>query len=131
MDSQCVPTGVITPVKNTPLDFTNFSSFADKGRLEGAILMGGKPGLDHCFVNDRKGGANAQDFVEVATLRHEDSGREMKVWTTQASTVVYTANHLPTDGSDGDHRKHAAVCLETMQMSDAVNNIGQQGWPSA
>ena len=105
MDAGSIPTGEIRAVQGTPFDFTGeFSAFGDRDRLTGAIDAGGKPGIDHAFVNDREGGVNAQNFIEVAALRHEGSGREMKIWTTQAATVCYTANYLAEDDSDGIHR---------------------------
>ena len=55
----------------------------------------------------------------------------MSIWTTQPAAVVYTANYLPTDGSDGIHQQHAAICLETCMLPNAVNMIGTAGWPSS
>mmetsp|Transcript_21680 Transcript_21680/g.29062 ORF Transcript_21680/g.29062 Transcript_21680/m.29062 type:complete len:80 (-) Transcript_21680:15-254(-) len=55
----------------------------------------------------------------------------MSVSTTQPAAVIYTANYLPEDGSDGKHRQHAAICLETCMLPNAVNMLGTQGWPSS
>ena len=125
MDAESMPTGEILPVQGTPYDFTGeFSTFGDRDRLTGAIMGGDKPGIDHAFIIDREGDVNAQNLVEACTLRHDGSGREMKIWTTQAALVCYTGNYLPEDGSDGNHRQHATVCLETQQFNDAINRIG-------
>lgn len=61
------------------------------------------PGIDHGFLVDRPDGIDSNKFSEVGTLRHESSGREMSIWTTQPAAVIYTANYLPSDGSDGIH----------------------------
>ena len=61
---------------------------------------------------------------ESVTLAHEASGRQMSVWSTQPAAVIYTANYLPEDGSDGIHKQHAAICIETCMLPNAVNMIG-------
>ena len=83
MDAESMPTGEILAVEGTPYDFTGeFSAIGDRDRLTGAIMGGDKPGIDHAFVIDREGGVNTQNMVEACTLRHDGSGREMKIWTT-------------------------------------------------
>ena len=120
-----IPSGEIQPVSGTPFDFdTALARVGDCERLAGAIDGGGMPGVDHAFLVDRDGGISSTGFVEAATLQHEGSGRQMRVWTTQPAAVVYTANYLPTDGSDGIHRQHAAICLETCMLPNAVNMLG-------
>ena len=63
----------------------------------------------------------------AATLRCGTT--QMEVQTTQPAVVCYTGNFLPA-GQDSKHRQHAAVCLETCMLPDAVNqkNTGN-GWP--
>ena len=55
----------------------------------------------------------------------------MKIFTTQPSVVVYTANGLKEPGLDGIHQRHSTICLETCMLPNAINMIGQEGWPSA
>ena len=125
-----IPSGEILQVAGTPFDFTQgFSRIGDKERLAGAIDGGGKPGIDHAFLVPRED-INAKNFVSVGTLRHAASGRQMKVSTTQPAAVCYTANWIPESESD-KHRQHAAICLETCMLPNAVNMIGTDGWPSA
>ena len=125
-DAELIPTGEFAAVEGTPLDFTGAvsTSFGDLDRLTGAIHTSGKPGIDHAYVLEREGGVNAKNFIEACSFRHEGSGREMKIWTTQAALVCYTGNYLPEDGSDGNHRQHATICLETVNLNDAMNHIG-------
>ena len=69
--------------------------------------------------------------MKVAELVHPASGRKMTISSTQQAVVVYTGNYLPEEGSDGKHRQHATVCLETVILNDAVNRIGVEDWPKA
>ena len=63
----------------------------EKERLTGAIKVKDKEGLDHAFVIDRDS-KTPNELCHAATLSHEESGRKMKVSTTQPSVVVFTAN---------------------------------------
>ena len=111
------------PVDDTPFDMRR-GDYARRvpfltgmDRLDGAIEAGGENGLDHQFViNIEEGERGDGHLRECARLIHNKSGREMKVSTTQNCLVVYTSNFLPKaceDFDDGNHRKHAAICLET------------------
>ena len=105
MSAGLIPTGEFLPVAETPYDFVgDFSAIGDKERLTGAIDGGGQPGIDHAFVVDRADGIDSMAFVEAGCLRHEASGRQMKVLTTQQATVVYTSNFIPAGDADGPHR---------------------------
>ena len=131
MSEESVPTGELADVSGTPFDFTDgFTALGDRGRLSGAIDAGGKPGIDHAFVVGGRADIDDTSFVRVGTLQHEASGRVMTLSTTQPAVVVYTGNYLPEDGSDGKHRQHAAVCLETCALNNAVNMLGTPGWPN-
>ena len=134
MGPTSIPTGEIQPVADTPFDFTGegFQTIGDKERLTGAIDGGGKPGIDHAFLVDQAdGNIDSLAFAEAGCLRHEASGRQMKVFTTQPATVVYTANWIPEGDADGIHRQHAAICMETCMLPNAVNLLGTEGWPSS
>lgn len=87
------------------------------------------PGIDHAFLVNRDS-INSTAFCEVGTLRHAESGRQMKIWTTQPAAVIYTANYLPADADD-KHKQHAAICLETCMLPNAINMLGTEGWPSS
>ena len=106
-DDAQAPTGKLLPVQDTLLDFRPQITQDEEGneiwsrprlvgegkRLEGAIKVLDKVGLDHAFVIDRTT-KNDKELCYTATLQHEESGRKMKVSTTQPSVVVFTANQL-------------------------------------
>lgn len=129
MGEGSIPTGDIEKVQGTPFDFTGEASkIGDQNRLDGAIDGGGKNGIDHCFIID---GAEANDnkLRFAAELSSATSGLKMTVSTTQRACVVYTANYVGDEDPESRHQQHAAVCLETCMLNNAVNNLGKQGWP--
>jgi len=111
-----IPTGEYCQVKNTPMDFTLEKSVGrDLAQLSG--------GYDHCFIVIDRCCADNRDLVFSARLRDPCSHREMEVFTTMPGIQLYTGNFL--DGINGSagrmYRKHDAICLETQQLPDAVN----------
>ena len=117
-----VPSGEISAVENTPLDFRE-----SKPVGENINEMMKDNGYDHNFVLDNKTGAVAL----AATLYEPVSGRLLQVLTDQPGIQVYTAN-LWDDSITGSHgisySKHAAIALETQNFPDAPNHTN---FPSA
>lgn len=91
-------------MSGTPFDFVDEDFICGKDRLGGAIDGGGMPGIDHAYLIDRSEGIDSNTFAEAGTLKHEVSGRQMKVFTTQPAAVIYTANWIPASLEDGIHR---------------------------
>ena len=59
---------------------------------------------------------------EAAVLYEENSGREMRVMTTEPGIQVYTGQGLDTDGHGGAHYgAYAGVALETQHYPDSPN----------
>jgi len=115
------PTGVIIPVKGTPLDFKTPRRIGERIDKVGA-------GYGHCLVlkNSQDGSLGlAGSFYEPV------SGRVMEVYTTMPGVQFYTGQGL--DGSlvgKGENRyeKFAAFCFETEYYPDSPN---QPDFPSA
>ena len=90
------------------------------------------PGIDHPFVVDgsEKFAVEMRDVAELETTK-----RRMRVKSSQPVVVVYTTNWLPAkdkileNHAGGIHLQHAAICLETCNYSDAVNNYKEKNWP--
>lgn len=109
-----IPTGQITDVKGTPMDFTTAKPIGrDIDKVKG--------GYDHNWVLNKKG--NALD--KVASLYEPSSGRYMDVFTTQPGLQFYSGNFLDgtlTDTKGGKkYVQHAALCLETQHFPDSPN----------
>ena len=83
-----------------------------------AIDGGGKPGLDHCFCLDgyKEG---ALELKEAASLYDKESGRLLRVFTTEPGMQVYMGNWI-----DGvfPHLQHNAVALECQHFPDSPNH---------
>ena len=119
-DKQSIPTGRLIPVNGTDFDF----------RLQRNIRANSsffKPfkGYDHCFVVDGEPGK----LRPCAEVTEPQSGRSMKVFTTQPGVQFYTGNFLKgTAGKQGScYLKHSGFCLETQHFPDTPN---QAGFPS-
>jgi aldose 1-epimerase len=121
-----LPTGQITPVEGTPLDFRRARAIGARiGEDHGQLRIGG--GYDHFFVVDGEPGT----LRPAARVEEPRSGRVMEAWTTAPGMQLYTGNFL--DGSvPGKHghryRRHAGLCLETGSFPDSPN---QPGFPPA
>ena len=120
-DKDLIPTGKISSVKGTPLDFTEPKVIGKDidADFEALNLAGG---YDHCFhfVDER------EEPVLRASLYSPKSGREMEVYTNQPCVQIYSANFMnderyPFKGGFPQKIQNA-VCLETQRMPDGMNH---------
>ena len=121
IDKALIPTGEIASVKNTPFDFTTPKPI-------GQDFKQGPRGYDHCFVIDRT--VAIQSLVTpVAEICDPQSGRGMRIYTTQTGIQLYTSNMLKTThgANKKTFKKYGAFCLETESFPDAVH---KQNFPS-
>jgi aldose 1-epimerase len=116
VDSTLIPTGQISSVAGTPLDFRKPTAI---GAHIGEIKDIG--GYDHNFVVNGKPGT-----LRLAGKVNEPStGRQMEVWTTQPGMQFYSAIHLDGTvvGKGGQaYQKYGALCLETQHYPDSPNH---------
>jgi len=124
-----IPTGAISPVAGTPMDF--LSPTAIGARI---AEVGDSPrGYDHNYVVNTPSAAlppptdtaGAGPLLHVATVRDPSSGRVMDVWSTEPGVQFYSGNFL--DGSITGkkgvaYRQYAALALETQHFPDSVNH---------
>jgi aldose 1-epimerase len=114
VDSSLIPTGKISPVKGTPLDFV-------KTHLIGERIADVDGGYDHNFVLNKK-----DDELSLAARVHDPkSGRTMEVFTTEPAVQFYSGNFLDGSikGKSGRlYQKHAGFCLETQHYPDSPNH---------
>lgn len=117
VDDGLIPTGVISPVAGTALDFTSPRRFGDGINATGLQ----PPGYDHNFVLDE--GGKSVSFA--ARVRDPESGRVLEVLTDRPGVQLYTANHFPAAGYECNgglkFPPHGAFCLETQNYPDAIN----------
>lgn len=117
VDANLIPTGVVAPVRGTPMDFT-------APRPIGANLneLGTTPpGYDHNYVINRAG----KGLALAARVFEPRSGRLMEVHTTQPGVQFYTGNFLDGTlrGKGGvTYLQHGAFCLETQHYPDSIHH---------
>ena len=114
VDDHLIPTGKMTSVKGTPMDFTTAKAIGrDIDKVKG--------GFDHNWILNRSGNG----LEKVVSLYDSASGRLMEVFTTEPGVQFYTGNFL--DGTLGftkngrKYVKHGALCLETQHFPDSPN----------
>jgi aldose 1-epimerase len=113
IDDESIPTGKLVPVKGGSFDFL-------KSRRINAAFGKNINGYDHCFVVDGEPGK----LRPCAEVLEPDSGRLLKVSTTQPGIQFYTGNYLSnTPGKQGSiYGKHSGFCLETEHFPDTPNH---------
>lgn len=121
-DDELIPTGEITSVKGTPLDFTTPTPIGTRiDQLKPKLN-----GYDHNFVLKSDG----KSLLLAARVFEPKSGRVLEMRTTQPGVQLYTANHLngKVAGIGGVlYPNHGGFCLETQHYPDSVN---QPAFPS-
>lgn len=125
VDSTQIPQGVEAPVDGTFFDFTGTHS--EHGVVLGERIShidgAGQPGLDHCFCVDKPIGESESnaEVAHIATLTEPQSGRRLSVYGTQPGVQVYSANWLSLDSKQHPFTQHNALCIETQDYPDAIN----------
>ena len=118
-DDTMIPTGEITPVEGTDLDFRKRTVI--EKRIE-SIGKTAAIGYDHNFVlNPREEG---KPMTLAAIVVERESGRRMHVMTTEPGIQFYSGNFLKGQkGKGGKTYAHrSALCLETQHYPDSVNH---------
>lgn len=119
-DESLIPTGKMSLVKDTPMDFTMPKTLGQDIKKSFPALEYGK-GYDNCWVVDDW----QKDVIKhIATLSNDGSGIAMDVATTQPAVQVYTGNWLdgcPESKSGMKYNDYDGVAIECQGMPDAPN----------
>ena len=125
-----VPTGEITDVENTPFDFRTPTKISDVINSEDEQIKIGA-GFDQNFCIDNYDG---KSIIDVANVKSEKTGINLKVSTNLPGFQFYTANHLGKStqpaGKDGSrYEKRSALCVEPQFYPNAINteNFKEKG----
>lgn len=102
VDKQLIPTGVIRPVKGTPLDFQSSKLI---GKDIQQVTGFRKPIYDHNFIISRE----KPGMTLFARVKETTTGRIMEVHTDQPGVQLYTGNPK-------------GLCLETQHYPDSINH---------
>jgi aldose 1-epimerase len=118
-DDTMIPTGEIASVEGTDLDFRKRTIVGK--RIE-SIGKTAAIGYDHNFVlNAPKDG---EKMVLAAVLVEPESGRRMRVTTSEPGIQFYSGNFLKGQKGKGGkiYAHRSALCLETQHYPDSVNH---------
>ncbi|GAA1916778.1 galactose mutarotase [Streptomyces durmitorensis] len=119
-DAGLIPTGELAKVAGTPFDFRRAKTVGEDIRVSHPQLVTAK-GFDHNWVLDKGITQRPEPF---ATLRDPESGRSMKIATTEPGVQFYSGNFLDgtlTGPSGRTYRQGDGLCLETQHFPDSPN----------
>lgn len=122
-DESLAPTGELTAVEGTPMDFSSAKTLGRDIDADYVPLRYGK-GYDHCWTVDAWQPGKLQT---VAVLSSPQSrGRVLEIETTMPAVQVYTGNWLtcssPTGKDGATYRDYDAVAIECQGFPDAPNH---------
>lgn len=125
LDASMIPTGEISDIRGTGLDFTSPRRIGEFIDTDNPQLVYGS-GYDFNYVINKEPGV----LAFAASAFEPESGRYMEVYTTEPGVQLYTGNHLKGDetGKKGrPYTKRTGFCLETQHFPDTPN---QPAFPS-
>ncbi|SEF70042.1 aldose 1-epimerase [Parabacteroides chinchillae] len=116
-----IPTGELTDVTDTPMDFRKATPIGERVDNNFEQLAFGH-GYDHNWVLKRK---TANELELAASVHEPVSGRYMEVWTTEPGIQFYGGNFF--DGSmigkrGQKYNYRASLALETQHFPDSPNH---------
>ncbi|EPS66431.1 aldose 1-epimerase family protein, partial [Genlisea aurea] len=117
-DGNIVPTGEISPVADTPFDFTAENTTIGS-RIQEVVGIG----YDHNYVLENGGEEKSSGLKHAAKLRDPTSSRTLNLWTNAPGMQFYTANYVNGIVGKGGavYEKHSGCCLETQGFPNAIN----------
>jgi aldose 1-epimerase len=126
INDECIPTGEISSVVDTPFDFRSLKKVGASLLTENQQISYGGGGYDHNFILNVDG----KTPQKIAELYEEKTGRLMETYTTMPGVQLYTSNNLNSTrpGKAGQiYKKRNAVCLETQFFP---NSLKHKNFPS-
>ena len=118
--TESIPTGEISPVASTPLDFTKFKEIGREIDEDYDQLIYMK-GYDHNFVLD-----NGGKLSLMAEAVCEETGIHLYAYTDCPGVHFYTGNYIDEHtGKNGvSYGERHGFCLESQYFPDAFHNPG-------
>src|SRR5690349_8973193 len=123
VDTTLIPTGAITPVAGTPMDFRKPTPIGNRNRAGFPQLVIGR-GYDHNWVLDRRD-TTYRNLEVAARATDPTTGRRLTVLTTEPGIQFYGGNFLDGTlvGTSGRmYRQGDGFALETQHYPDSPNH---------
>lgn len=122
-NAESIPTGEITPVDGTPMDFRVKKEVGRDIDADYEAVIFGK-GYDHNWCLNNNG-----TFAKVAEINADVSGITMEVYTDLPGVQIYSGNFLVEElGKQGVvYKKRQGICFETQYYPDAINHDNFEG----
>ncbi len=124
VNDNLIPTGELTPVEGTPLDFRTPTAVGERINSDFEQIKRGH-GYDHNFVlNTDSAKCCKSGLTLAATVKSPTSGITMKVLTNEPGLQFYAGNFISgrETGKYGKTYKYrGALCLETQHFPDSPN----------
>ncbi|MFI3330936.1 MAG: aldose epimerase family protein [Rikenellaceae bacterium] len=120
-DKTQIPTGELSDVKGTPMDFTQGKTLGQDIDQEFTALEYGF-GYDHCWVIDN---FEAEGIKHVGSLEGNLSGIKMDIYSTQVGVQVYSGNFLQgiaQGKSSQNYKNREGVAIECQGFPDSPNH---------
>ncbi len=123
-DKGLIPTGELTLVEGTPMDFRASTRIGDRIDSDYDQLVAGG-GYDHNYVVDGEMGT----LRPAARVSEPTTGRVLEAFTTEPGIQFYAGNFLDgsVTGKGRSYIKRSGFCLETQHFPDSPN---QPNFPS-
>ena len=121
VNSMQVPKGEIAKVENTPFNFQSPKKIGyhiDDNNKQLELSAG----YDHSWVLEQE---HTSALKQAATVKDENSGRILRVFTTEPAVHFYSANFIRegTKGKSGAvYERRNSFCLETQHFPDTPNH---------
>lgn len=123
-NDECIPTGEVLSVKNTPFDFSTDDLMGTRFKSEHEQIKKFS-GFDHNFA------LNGHGYRKVGSFRGDKTGIIMDIYTDQSGLQVYSGNMIEKDRvcKDGAiYGMHHGICFETQVFP---NNLKFSHFPSS
>lgn len=117
MNNESLPTGEISKVAGTPLDFRTKKTIGDGIEAQHEQINFGS-GYDLNWVLKRE----SDDLEQAARVEHGPTGRVLEVLTTKPGIQFYSGNFLANDVGKGGalYPKWSGFCLETQFFPNSL-----------
>ena len=116
VDQELIPTGTISSVRGTALDFTRPAAVGARAAAIGPLRR-----YDNNFVLDGDRTVSTPAFA--ARVRDPKSGRSMEVWTTEPGLQLYTSIlAAPSAQEAAKGPRFGFYCFETQHFPDSPNH---------